>query len=142
MQPVVSGSHRRTRPAVRFRPVDLDDVVLSEVSRTGQLSEIEIDAHAVSAASVPGRADDLARAVHNLLDNAVRHASSRVEVALSAERDEVHLRIQDDGPGIPPEHHERVFERFARLDEARSRDGGGAGLGWRSFARACALTVA
>lgn len=118
-----------TGSAAPARPVDLDDVVLSEVSRVRRSRGVEVDAHAVSAASVLGRVDDLARAVQNLLDNAVRHASSRVSVSLTTEGHAVALRVQDDGPGIAPEHHERVFERFARLDEARSRRGGGAGLG-------------
>jgi signal transduction histidine kinase len=76
-----------------------------------------------------GDAAQLARAVRNLLDNAVRHARSTVGVELR-ERDGVAvLVVRDDGPGIPPAERERVFERFTRLDDARSAADGGAGLG-------------
>ncbi len=74
----------------------------------------------------------LGQVVRNLLDNAVRHARSRVTVELHPAGPgggEVVLVVSDDGPGIPPEERERVFERFVRLDEARARDAGGSGLG-------------
>ena len=77
-----------------------------------------------------GDAVALDRLVANLVDNAHRHATARV--ALSVHEDEsgvVTLTVDDDGPGIPVEERERVFERFVRLDEARSRDAGGVGLG-------------
>jgi signal transduction histidine kinase len=83
----------------------------------------------VSAAAVVGRREDLARAVHNLLDNAGRYASTTVTIALGAEDGHARLVVEDDGPGIPSGARERVFERFARLDEARARDSGGTGLG-------------
>ena len=67
--------------------------------------------------------------VRNLVDNAARHADARVEVALRDGGDHVDLIVEDDGPGIPEDQRERVFERFVRLDEARSRDAGGSGLG-------------
>ena len=82
----------------------------------------------VSGATVMGDAAQLARVVRNVLANAVRHATSRVEVAL-AEHDAVELSIDDDGPGIPVEDRERVFERFVRLDESRAQASGGSGLG-------------
>jgi signal transduction histidine kinase len=67
--------------------------------------------------------------VCNLIDNAQRHAQARISVELSTAGDTVLLAVQDDGPGIPREERQRVFERFARLDEARSQDAGGTGLG-------------
>lgn len=71
----------------------------------------------------------LDRLVTNLTDNAVRHAASTVCVRVHAEADEAVLEVLDDGPGIPFEQREAVFDRFTRLDEARARDAGGAGLG-------------
>jgi signal transduction histidine kinase len=79
---------------------------------------------------VAGDADALARLLVNLLDNAVRHAASRVCVSVRAEGGWAVLAVTDDGPGIAPEDAERAFGRFARLDDARSRSGEeGAGLG-------------
>ncbi|MEP6816463.1 MAG: HAMP domain-containing sensor histidine kinase [Marmoricola sp.] len=75
------------------------------------------------------RADDVRRALANLTDNAVRHARSEVEVTAYVEADHVVVADDDDGPGIPADDRGRVFERFARLDEGRDRDAGGAGLG-------------
>jgi signal transduction histidine kinase len=69
------------------------------------------------------------RIVANLVDNAHRFASSRVDVTVGNEGGRALLRVRDDGPGIPPGARERVFERFVRLDEARDRGHGGFGLG-------------
>ncbi|HEX5740843.1 MAG TPA: ATP-binding protein [Pilimelia sp.] len=79
--------------------------------------------------TVPGDADGLARALDNLLHNAVRHAATKVELSLHGQPDAVEVWVTDDGPGIPAADRERVFDRFTRLDEARDRDGGGSGLG-------------
>jgi signal transduction histidine kinase len=67
--------------------------------------------------------------VTNLVDNAVRHAATVVRVRVRQEDGEAVLEVLDDGPGIPEEEREAVFDRFTRLDEARARDAGGAGLG-------------
>jgi signal transduction histidine kinase len=67
--------------------------------------------------------------VRNLLDNAERHASQTVTVRLWTTPDAAELVIADDGAGIPDDHRERVFERFYRMDSARDRQSGGAGLG-------------
>ena len=80
----------------------------------------------------------LQRAIDNLVTNAERHASGTVQVATAREGDQVVVIIDDDGRGIEKESRERAFERWVRLDDARARDEGGAGLGLsiaRSIAR-------
>ena len=71
----------------------------------------------------------LDRVVANLLDNAVRHARTTVVLSGAAEPGWVVVTVTDDGPGIPEVDRDRVFDRFTRLDDARARDAGGAGLG-------------
>lgn len=106
--------------------VDLDDVVLAEAARP---RAVPVDVSSVSAGRVRGRRDELTRVVTHLLDNAARHAAGTVAIALSTTDDTVTLTVDDDGPGVPVDDRERVFDRFVRLDEARRRDSGGAGLG-------------
>jgi signal transduction histidine kinase len=94
-------------------------VATASLRRTG-------DDHAVAW----GEVDALTRVVANLVDNAALHARAEVTVDLhAAPGDGVTLTVADDGPGIPAAARDRVFERFTRLDEARSRDAGGTGLG-------------
>ncbi|MCQ8187065.1 HAMP domain-containing sensor histidine kinase [Streptomyces rugosispiralis] len=109
--------------------VDLDEVVLAEVRRQRSLAKADIDARRVSGGRVRGDAEALRSVVRNLLDNARRHAAQRVRVALSEREGTVELTVSDDGAGIPAADRLRVFERFTRLDEARSREAGGTGLG-------------
>jgi signal transduction histidine kinase len=78
---------------------------------------------------VRGQPDELRRALANLVDNAVRHASTAVEIRAYEDGPNLTVAVSDDGAGIPAAEHERVFERFTRLDEARDRDAGGSGLG-------------
>lgn len=108
--------------------VDLDDIVLSTARRVRESTGVAVDTSAVSGARVLGDADALVRVVQNLLDNAVRHARDQVRVELTA-AEHATLTVSDDGAGIPADKREHVFERFTRLDDARSRDAGGAGLG-------------
>jgi signal transduction histidine kinase len=109
--------------------VDLDDLVLREGDRLRASGDRRVDLHAVSAAQVIGDRDQLARAVRNVADNAARHASTTVTFALAEIDGTAVLTVADDGPGIPAPDRERVFERFARLDDARSAAAGGTGLG-------------
>lgn len=109
--------------------VELDDIVLREVSRIHTPREVEVRADPVSVARVTGDADQLSRAVRNLVENAVTHATTTVTVGLVEDDGSVVLSVADDGPGIPADQRGRVFERFSRLDEARSHDAGGTGLG-------------
>src|SRR4029450_2303629 len=69
------------------------------------------------------------RAAGNLVDNAVRHARSQVEVAARVDQNWAVISVSDDGPGIAPGERERVLEGFTRLARARGRNSGGAGLG-------------
>ena len=107
--------------------VDLDELVLDD---TVQERRVPIDTSRVSAGRVHGRREQLTRVVRNLVDNAARHATSTVAVGLHAGDDHtIELTVDDDGPGIPLEDRERVFDRFTRLDDGRARDAGGLGLG-------------
>ena len=115
--------------ATRQEPVDLDDVVLRAAEGLRADGRVKVDISAVSAAQVLGDPDQLGRCVRNLTDNAARHAASTVTLALSEQDHRAVLSVADDGPGVPADQRDRVFERFARLDEARSATAGGTGLG-------------
>jgi signal transduction histidine kinase len=112
--------------------IDLDDLVLEEAARARTTATVQVETAQVSAAPAYADPADVRRIVRNLLGNAVSHAHSRVDLVVdSCEVDGerwAELCVVDDGPGIPVEHRERVFERFHRGDDARSHDGG-SGLG-------------
>lgn len=101
-------------------PVHLADVAAAEAAVPRR-----VPVRVSGAGLVRGSPMQLRRLVANLLDNAARHARAAVVVTIDGGR----LVVDDDGPGIPEDDRERVFERFTRLDEARARDDGGAGLG-------------
>ncbi len=110
-------------------PVDLDDVVLRETERLRNGARVTVDIRRVSAGQVQGDLDQLRRAVRNVLDNAERHANHQVSISVQETASTIEVRIADDGTGVPIEDRERIFERFSRLDDARTRDGVGTGLG-------------
>jgi signal transduction histidine kinase len=114
---------------LRHAAVDLDDVVLAEIARARHATKLEIDVTRVSGAQVEGDESQLVRLVRNLLDNAVRHAATRVTVALVEGDHSALLSVANDGPSIPVDDRQRIFERFARLDDARADHSGGTGLG-------------
>ncbi len=113
----------------------LDEAVdIAEVAREAAASQAGARVLVTAEGDAPvwtvGDPVSMRRVVDNLVANAVRHASTRVVIETSgAGADAVRLRVIDDGPGIPAEDRERVFDRFTRLDNARHRDEGGAGLG-------------
>ncbi|HEX2498770.1 MAG TPA: HAMP domain-containing sensor histidine kinase [Actinomycetes bacterium] len=113
------------------RPVDLDDLVFAEATRLRAVAgpSVAVDTTAVSAARVVGDITGLRRVLRNLGENAARHAQRRVSFELAERNGTARLVVEDDGPGIPHDARARVFERFVRLDDARARDDGGAGLG-------------
>jgi signal transduction histidine kinase len=112
--------------------VDLDDLVEREVRRLRSTGTLQVTAD-VRPVRVTGDADRLAQVLANIADNAARHARSTVAVTLAPERTAAGagalLVVEDDGPGVPEEDRERVFERFVRLDDSRERSKGGSGLG-------------
>jgi signal transduction histidine kinase len=112
----------------RREEVDLDEIVEAERGRPSDIGGAQPEVRA-EPVRVVGDRGQLVRVVRNLVDNARRHADSRVLVTLRREGDRAVVEIGDDGPGVPPEERTRVFERFVRLDEARARSDGGAGLG-------------
>jgi signal transduction histidine kinase len=110
---------------------DLAELARSAATRYGG-ARVPVIAECPADCLVAGDRDSLDRLLVNLLDNAVRYAKSRVTVAVRREGEWAVLTVTDDGPGIPAADLERAFDRFARLDTARNRDGdeaGGAGLG-------------
>ncbi|MCL2455383.1 MAG: ATP-binding protein [Micrococcales bacterium] len=104
-------------------PVDLAAVAAAVVAQVPPREGVRVEVTGQGQADAD--ADDVTRVLRNLLENAVRHTASVVEITVRPGS----VVVDDDGPGIPPEHRDRVFERFVRLDDDRHRDAGGAGLG-------------
>ncbi len=110
--------------------LDLDDLVMAEIREQRRATpHATVGAANVSACEITGDEAQIRRAFRNLLTNAIRHAHARVEVTLEQNPSGARLLVDDDGPGVDPDQREAVFDRFTRLDEARSVDQGGAGLG-------------
>jgi signal transduction histidine kinase len=112
-------------PARSPEPVELTGLVADILGRYAEARVVPVQVGA-EPVWTDGDRDSLRRIVANLLDNAVRHAASRVTVEVQPGGT---ITITDDGAGIPPGDRERVFDRFTRLDDARDRDSGGSGLG-------------
>ncbi|WP_426182114.1 sensor histidine kinase [Microbacterium sp. TWP3-1-2b2] len=108
--------------------VDLDDIAFGEVRRL-RAAGLEVDGSGIRAARVRGDPRLLGQLMRNLVDNAVRHSRGRVAIGVTSSDQFVFVTVEDDGSGVPGEERERIFERFVRLDDARSRDAGGSGLG-------------
>ncbi len=109
--------------------VDLDDILLAEAGRLRSRGLVRVDAGGISAGRVRGDPAHLARMVRNLVDNAERHATRHVRLALGQDDRTVTIEVADDGDGIAPVDRERIFQRFTRLDDSRARATGGYGLG-------------
>ncbi|MGL5286235.1 two-component system, OmpR family, sensor histidine kinase RstB [Aeromonas sp. RU39B] len=133
---------RLERPEMPLNPVDLElgawvHLYLADWQTLAPEKTLQLE---VRSDPIPWHGDErlLARAVENLVSNALRHANHQVTLTLERQHDVCLIRVQDDGPGIAPEHAARVFEPFVRLDESRDRRTGGTGLGLaivRSIAR-------
>jgi len=115
------------RPSAR-ESLDVSALLVSTASRYAG-ARVPVTVTAGPAVYASANSEELRRVLANLVDNAVRHASSAVSLEVRSEGGHAVLTVADDGPGIPADERERVFERFARLDDARDRDAGGTGLG-------------
>ena len=111
------------------RLIDIDELVLSQVDLLQRTTDLSIDASAVSGGQVVADETDMTRVIENLSSNALRHAVHKIVFAVSEADDWVELSVTDDGPGVPENKRQTVFERFSRLDSSRSRSDGGVGLG-------------
>ena len=122
---------RGTGPLPGRRPVDMSALVAEEAERCAG-ARVPVTAATASRCVVTGDLEGLRRLLRNLIENSLRYAKSGVSVAARRDGDDVVLTVTDDGPGIPARDRERAFDRFVRLDAARSRDedeAGGSGLG-------------
>ena len=118
---------------LRKEPVDLGNLAREVASHLLVLAEEKEQALEVEAAPVVVHGDRtvLRQALVNLVVNAVKYSPERTRIRVAADRrgDAAVLEVSDEGPGIAPEHRERLFERFYRVDKSRSREMGGTGLG-------------
>ncbi len=92
-------------------------------------TDLELEVDIPSSAEISVHRRSFQRALRNLVLNACRHAERRVMVRTVNEDDALVVEIHDDGPGVPPDMRERIFDPFARTDTSRSRELGGVGLG-------------
>ncbi len=116
------------RVAHRAEPVDLAGVV-TDCSRRPVPDGVSLRLGRLDRVCVFGDETQLSRVISNLVDNALRYASSVVELSVRQDGRHAVVSVSDDGPGIPVPDRERIWERFARLDDDRSRASGGSGLG-------------
>jgi signal transduction histidine kinase len=114
--------------------IDLGQLARDVVSSLGLLAEERNQRLRVEVAddmSVTADRLVLREAITNVVDNAIKYSphASTIDIRVHADGGDAILAVADQGPGIAPEHRERIFDRFFRLDEGRSRDDGGTGLG-------------
>ena len=109
----------------------LVDNVLQDLHSRAAEKNVTLQNQIAPGILVPADADRLQQVFSNLITNAIKYGRAEGKVIISAQpRDScIEVKVEDDGPGIPPDALERVFERFYRVDKARSRDHGGTGLG-------------
>lgn len=121
-------------PEVERVPVDVGAVigrVEHMLQPLAQASEVTLESGVVSGCLVYATGDDLYQVIFNLVENAIKynHSGGTVMIHLNRSEDEVVLQVEDTGVGIPEEDLDKVFNRFYRVDKARSRAAGGTGLG-------------
>ncbi|MEI5637883.1 MULTISPECIES: ATP-binding protein [unclassified Pseudoalteromonas] len=110
--------------------IDLNEVVAQQVSKLGKLTEKTIHFQAGSnAINVTGNNHYLSRALQNLIQNADKYGHSQISVSLQYNNEQASIIVEDDGNGIAKEQWQSIFVPFSRLDESRSKNSGGYGLG-------------
>jgi two-component system sensor histidine kinase SenX3 len=114
--------------------VDVDEMIASAMHQaqfSAETREIELVRGPLINASVDGDKKQLVMAIHNLLENAINYSSNKTKVTIntSVVNGILEISVIDQGIGIEDKDTERIFERFYRVDPARSRETGGTGLG-------------
>ena len=127
-------SHIEQQTEIRTERVNLSEVTQTTVDTLyayAQRKDITIDANIQEDVHIDAEASKIAQVVTNLVSNAINYSSneSTVFVRVASQGDKKILEVEDHGIGIAPEDQKHVFERFYRVDKARSRDSGGTGLG-------------
>lgn len=122
---------RNDEGRIEVRPVevDLDDLLFEEASRVRAMSDLSVSTVNVQPTRIVGDLATLTRMVRNVVDNAMRYATSALTFSCERDGDVAVMRISDDGEGVELDSAERLFERFKRSDSARARALGGTGLG-------------
>lgn len=111
--------------------MQLSNLVVSDLMILAQAKNQKIYIHA-NVSEMRADYEKLDQVLRNLVTNAIKYIPENREIHISWDYDDdgaVVMKVKDDGPGIPKEHHDRLFERFYRIDKGRSRDKGGTGLG-------------
>ena len=123
-------SNQMDQPEV-VEVVPVLEQVMRMMSLLAQEKDTELTCQAAEDCRVLATRGEVHQVIYNLVDNAVKYSGShgQVHVTLAREAGQVVLTVADNGPGIPEEDLPRVFERFYRVDKARSRAAGGTGLG-------------
>ena len=123
------------RVELKLRPVVLRDAAqeaLDDAALFARARNVTLENHTPAEAVAQADPERLRQVLANLIDNAIKYGRPEGHVAVHGRRVDaewVEFSVRDDGPGIPPEAKARVFERFFRVDKARSREQGGTGLG-------------
>jgi len=119
---------------MQIQPLELAELALARCQHFAGLASrrgVRLEVTGSSEAWAAGDADRLAQVLDNLLDNAIRYSppDSTIAITLRDQGAFVQLDVKDAGHGIPPTELTRIFERFYRVDKARTREQGGTGLG-------------
>ena len=124
-----SGQIVLQRQPTSLRPVV--ERVFDQLQAAAAQKSITLRNNIASELTIQADAERLEQVLHNLIENAIKYGRSggSIELAAVSLKNEVQVSVKDDGPGIPEEAKDRIFERFFRVDRARSRDAGGTGLG-------------
>ena len=116
--------------------VDLQQVtseVFEQLEKTahGKGANLKLKSDRVGPSWVKADPQRISQVMTNLVENAIKYGNENGKVLVTLEEDKKHIlvSVKDDGPGIPPEHLSRIFERFYRVDKSRSKERGGTGLG-------------
>jgi two-component system sensor histidine kinase SenX3 len=114
--------------------VEISDVIkeaIDQCESPAQVRKITINTDEVEESTVFGKREQLVMAVHNLVENAINYSPEGTAVTVSTKKNDniIEILVKDQGLGISEENIERIFERFYRVDPARSRATGGTGLG-------------